>query len=153
MLVKRLECMGGLAVIAALFLGLGDSAVADLVEQGPKDSKPSGLLAGVARANITPAMGISQMNWGSATHIEADGLDPVGMYPTALVLTDGKQKLAMVEIDVVVLGAWTESSSARLPERASRQLTYGWERRTLMPVLRSLRARSRGSGSKSVSPH
>lgn len=104
-MVKRLECMGGLAVITALFLGLSGSAIADPVEQGPRDSKPSGLLAGVARANITPAMGISQMNWGSATHIEADGLDPVGMYATALVLTDGKQKFAMVDIDVGGVGS------------------------------------------------
>ena len=65
----------------------------------------------------------------------------MGMYATALVLTDGKQKFAMVDIDVGGVGSMDGSSSARLPERASRQLTYGWERRTLMPVLRSLRAR------------
>jgi len=73
---------------------------ADKVEQGPKDSPPSGLLAGVARTDITPPVGIAHMNWGSQTHIEAAGVDPAGMYATALVLSDGKQKFAMVDVDV-----------------------------------------------------
>ena len=46
---------------------------ADLVEQGPKDSRPSGLYAGVARADVTAPVGIPQMNWGSQTHITAEG--------------------------------------------------------------------------------
>jgi neutral ceramidase len=85
--------------MAAIWVGLGSFAAGDVVEQGAKDSLPSGLLAGVARADITPAVGIPHMNWGSATHIEADGVDPVGMYVTALVLSDGKQKFAMVDMD------------------------------------------------------
>ncbi|MBK5291789.1 MAG: neutral/alkaline non-lysosomal ceramidase N-terminal domain-containing protein [Acidobacteriia bacterium] len=72
---------------------------ADVVEQGPKDSKHSGLLAGVARADISPPVGIAQLNWGSQTHVEAVGIDPAGMYATALVLSDGKSKFAMVDID------------------------------------------------------
>ena len=76
-------------------------ALGDLVEQGPKDSRPSGLLAGVARADITPPVGIAHLNWGSQTHVEATGLDPVGMFATALVLSDGKQKFAMVDIDAL----------------------------------------------------
>jgi hypothetical protein len=87
------------AAALALFFVMTGAAVADLVEQGPRNAKPSGLLAGVARADINPPVGIPHMNWGSATHIEADGLDPVGMYVTALVLSDGKQKFAMVDID------------------------------------------------------
>jgi hypothetical protein len=73
---------------------------ADVVEQGPKDSAPSGLLAGVARADITPPVGIVHLNWGSQTHVEAAGADPIGMYATALVLSDGKQKFAMVDVDI-----------------------------------------------------
>ncbi len=85
------------ALVAALLPGsLGRS---DTVEQGPKDSKPSGLLAGVARADITPPVGIVQMNWGSQTHIESVGVDPAGMVATALVLSDGRHKFAMVDID------------------------------------------------------
>lgn len=74
---------------------------ADLVEQGPKDAAPSGLLAGVARADITPPVGIAHLNWGSQTHVEAVGVDPAGMLATALVLSDGKQKFAMVDIDAL----------------------------------------------------
>lgn len=71
----------------------------DTVEQGPKDSAPSGLLAGVARADITPPVGVAQMNWGSQTHVQAIGIDPAGMRATALVLSDGAQKFAMVDVD------------------------------------------------------
>ncbi len=85
----------------ALFLAGVSLLFADLVEQGPKDSPPSGLLAGVARAAITPPVGIAHLNWGSQTHVEAVGIDPIGMYATALVLSDGRQKFAMVDIDAL----------------------------------------------------
>ncbi|MGH9662577.1 MAG: neutral/alkaline non-lysosomal ceramidase N-terminal domain-containing protein, partial [Bryobacteraceae bacterium] len=65
------------------------------------DVPPSGLRAGVARANINPPAGIPHMNWGAQTHIEAAGLDPVGMKATALVVSDGKQKFAMVDVDAL----------------------------------------------------
>ena len=81
---------------------------ADVVEQGPKDSPPSGLLAGVARADITPPVGLAQLNWGSQTHVEAVGIDPTGMFATALVLSDGKQKFAMVDIDALFVPAAEE---------------------------------------------
>ena len=75
------------------------NSYADVVEQGPKDAKPSGLLAGVARAEINPPVGIAHLNWGSQTHVTAEGIDPVGMFVTALVLSDGKQKFAIVDVD------------------------------------------------------
>src|SRR5687768_11616468 len=78
---------------------LAVSIDADVVEHGPKDSKPSGLLAGVARAEINPPVGIAHLNWGSQTHVTAEGIDPAGMVATALVLSDGKQKFAIVDID------------------------------------------------------
>ena len=89
------------ALLAALVVALisGSLGRADTVEQGPKDAKHSGLLAGVARADITPPVGIAQMNWGSQTHIESAGVDPAGMVAMALVLSDGRQKFAMVDID------------------------------------------------------
>lgn len=74
-------------------------ASADVVEQGPADSAPSGLRAGVARVDITPPVGIAQMNWGSQTHVTAVGADPARMLATALVLESGGQKFAMVDID------------------------------------------------------
>jgi hypothetical protein len=78
---------------------LAASAPADVVEQGPKDSAPSGLRAGVARVDITPPVGIAQMNWGSQTHVTAVGADPARMLATALVLESGGEKFAMVDID------------------------------------------------------
>lgn len=83
------------AVLAALSF----SVAANEVEQGPKDSAASGLLAGVARADITPPVGIAQMNWGSQSHIVSIGNDPLGLCATALVLSDGQSKFAMVDID------------------------------------------------------
>ena len=49
------------AVVGVLFL-LPSPSRGDLVEHGPKDAAPSGLLAGVARAGMTPPVGIAQMN-------------------------------------------------------------------------------------------
>lgn len=83
----------------ALFVVFSISAGGDLVEQGPADSAPSGLLTGISRADITPPVGIAHMNWGSQTHIQAVGIDPTGMIATALVLSNGKQKFAMVDVD------------------------------------------------------
>lgn len=80
---------------------IGTVAWADRIEQGVKDAAPSGLLAGVARADITPPVGIAQLNWGSQTHVEATGVDPMGMTATALVISDGRQKFAMVAIDAL----------------------------------------------------
>ena len=91
--------LAALTVTLVAALVSGSLGRADTVEQGPKDAKPSGLLAGVARADITPPVGIAQMNWGSQTHIESAGVDPAGMVATALVLSDGRQKFAMVDID------------------------------------------------------
>jgi len=62
------------------------------------------LLAGVARVDITPPVGIPHMNWGAQTHVEAAGVDPVGMCATALVLSDGRQRFALVDIDTLSVG-------------------------------------------------
>ena len=91
--------MNRLCFTTMVVLILLGPAAADEVEQGPQDSPPSGLLAGVARADITPPAGIAQMNWGSQSHILSIGNDPLGLCATALVLSDGKTKFAMVDID------------------------------------------------------
>jgi len=62
---------------------------------------PSGLLAGVARADITPPSGIAQMNWGAQRHVAAAGIDAAGFIATALVVSDGRQKFAMVDVDAL----------------------------------------------------
>ncbi len=86
---------------AKLLFLLAAPLAAEVVEQGTKDSAPSGLLAGVARADISPPVGIAQMNWGSQTHIGGESIDPAGFFATALVVSDGKQKFAMVDIDFI----------------------------------------------------
>jgi neutral ceramidase len=73
----------------------------DDVEQGVRQAKPSGLLAGVARVRIDPPLGMAKLNWGSQTHVEAEGIDAPGFVATALVLSDGKQKFAMVDVDQI----------------------------------------------------
>lgn len=67
-------------LVAALALVLLPTAPADVVEQGVRDAKASGLSAGVAKVNIEPAIGIPHQNWGSATHIVAKDIDPAGMF-------------------------------------------------------------------------
>jgi hypothetical protein len=41
------------------------------------------------------------MNWGSATHLLAEGIAPPGLFATALILSDGNQRFAMVDIDIL----------------------------------------------------
>ena len=96
-------------------LGVAHQAMADEIEQGPKDCAPSGLMAGVARADITPPVGIAQMNWGSQSHILSAGNDPLGLCATALVLSDGSTRIAMVDIDRLFVNGLEPSI-----ERASR---------------------------------
>ncbi len=101
--------------IMAPFLAV-TAAFGQLTEHGPADASPSGLLAGAARADITPPVGIAQMNWGSQTHIEATSIDPAGMLVTALVLSDGTSRFAMVDVDrlsVTGLEDAIEASSIR----------------------------------------
>jgi neutral ceramidase len=83
----------------ATSLLLAGAVSAGVAEEGVKNAKPSGLLAGVSKVDIAPAIGIPHQNWGSATHIVAKGIDPEGMFVRALVLSDGKQKFALVDID------------------------------------------------------
>lgn len=75
--------------------------LADVKEDTVGKSAPSGLLAGVARTDISPQVGIPQMNWGAQTHVQAAGIDPAGMIATALVISDGTQKFALVDIDAL----------------------------------------------------
>lgn len=82
-----------------LALALVPALCAGIVEEGVKNSKPSGLSAGVAKVNVEPPIGIPHQNWGSATHIVAKSIDTAGMFVRALVLSDGRQKFALVDLD------------------------------------------------------
>jgi hypothetical protein len=97
-------------------LGAAMCARGDVVEQGPKDSRPSGLLAGVARTDITPPSIIAHLNWGSQTHVESAGTDPAGMTATAIVLSDGRQRFAIVDVDCLS----ASSLEAAIPKAAQK---------------------------------
>ena len=104
LMTKTMAQLLRVVLVIPVLLVLSHISFADLVEQGVKDSKPSGLLAGVAKININPAVGIPHQNWGSATHIVATGIDPVGLFMRALVLSDGKQKFVFVDVDTHIRG-------------------------------------------------
>ena len=65
------------------------------------DAPPSGLYAGVARADITPPVGIAHLNWGSQTHVAAAGIIRWACTQPPWRCR-GKQKFAMVDIDALV---------------------------------------------------
>ena len=110
---------------AYLYLLAAAIGLADVVEQGPKHSAPSGLMAGVARTDISPPVGIAQLNWGSQTHVEAAGIDPAGMVATALVVADRRMKFVFVDVDALFVRdaeRVVREASARtgIPERGIR---------------------------------
>lgn len=43
------------------------------------------------------------MNWGSAVHLKAEGIDAPGMRATALALSDGRQRFVMVDLDALTV--------------------------------------------------
>ncbi len=100
------------AMAGALALLLAQSVGADVVEQGVKNAKASGLEAGVAKVSIEPPIGIPHQNWGSATHVVANGQDPAGMFLRALVLSDGNQKFALIDVDAGG-AAWLAEATKR----------------------------------------
>jgi hypothetical protein len=56
------------------------------------------LLAGVARADITPPIGIAHANWGAQTHERAVGID-LPLTVTALALGDGEHTSLILDVD------------------------------------------------------
>jgi hypothetical protein len=57
------------------------------------------LRAGVARADITPPVGIAHGNWGAQTHERAAGVD-MPLTATALALSDGSETAVTVDLDL-----------------------------------------------------
>jgi neutral ceramidase len=79
---------------------------------------PKTLLAGVARADITPPLGIAHAGWGAQLHQRAAGVD-LPLWATALALSDGDETVVIVDIDLIYL--WdTEVPGAM---EATRRLT------------------------------
>ena len=62
------------------------------------------LQAGVARADITPPVGIAHANWGAQAHERAAGVD-LPLWATALALSDGVTTTVLVDMDISGLRA------------------------------------------------
>lgn len=57
---------------------------------------------GVGRVDITPPLTAPHASWGAQVHVLPDGVD-APLWVTAMVLSDGDQKVAWVDFDVVIL--------------------------------------------------
>ncbi len=68
------------------------------------------LLAGIARVDITPPVGIAHAGWGAQKHQVAIGVD-MPLYVTALVLQSGDLRVAIVDIDILILNADMDSAA------------------------------------------
>ena len=62
------------------------------------------LLAGTARIDITPPVGVAHAGWGAQRHQVAEAID-MPLYITALILAKGDLRVAIVDIDVLILTA------------------------------------------------
>lgn len=78
----------------------------------------STLLAGVAKADITPPVGIAHGGWGAQSHERAAGID-MPLTVTALALRSGEQTTAIVDIDT----CWLWGDHAQHALDAVAQLT------------------------------
>ena len=70
------------------------------------------LFAGVARADITPPVGIAHGNWGAAVHERAEGID-MPLRATALVFFQGGVHAAIVDLDLLKLSEDTVDAMRR----------------------------------------
>ena len=57
------------------------------------------LMAGVARSDSTPPIGIVHANWGAQTHQRARDID-LPLWTTALALSDGDQTIIIIDVDI-----------------------------------------------------
>jgi hypothetical protein len=76
------------------------------------------LYAGVARADITPPIGIAHANWGAQVHERAAGID-LPLWATALALRTGETTVVIVDLDI----AWLWDGSAVRVRKAVSELT------------------------------
>lgn len=69
-------------------------------------------VAGVARSDITPPVGIAHATWGAQTHERAAGVD-LPILTTALAFGDGETTAVIVDLEVVVLRGEEEVAAIR----------------------------------------
>lgn len=76
------------------------------------------LLAGVGRVDITPPVGIAHAAWGAQEHEVADAVD-MPLYITALVLQQGDLRVAIVDIDILIMNAAMDAEARHAVVRAT----------------------------------
>ena len=62
------------------------------------------LMAGAARIDISPPVGVAHAGWGAQRHQVAEAID-MPLVVTALILAKGDLRVAMVDVDVLILTA------------------------------------------------
>ena len=60
--------------------------------------------AGAGRVTITPPLTVPHAGWGAQTHVFADGIE-TDLWGTVLVLDDGREVAALVDLDLVIVTA------------------------------------------------
>lgn len=77
----------------------------------------SQLLAGVARCDITPPIGIAHGNWSAQVHERAEGID-LPLSCTALAASDGTEEIILAEWELLYPpeGDWLRQIRARVTE-------------------------------------
>lgn len=60
----------------------------------------SQLMAGVARSDSTPPIGIVHANWGAQIHQRARDID-LPLWTTALALSDGDETVLIIDVDII----------------------------------------------------
>jgi len=64
---------------------------------------------GVGRQTITPPLNVPHAGWGAQTHVFAEGIE-TDLWATVLVADDGRERAAIVDLDLVIIT--TEESQA-----------------------------------------
>src|SRR5437867_3325940 len=78
---------------------------------------PSQLIAGVARCDITPPIGIAHGNWSAQIHERAEGVH-LPLYCTVLAASDGAEEILLAEWELLYPpdGEWLQQIRARVTE-------------------------------------
>jgi neutral ceramidase len=63
---------------------------------------PRTFRAGIGRATITPPLTVPHAGWGAQTHVFPDGIE-TDLWATVLLLDDGTERAALVDLDLVVI--------------------------------------------------
>jgi hypothetical protein len=72
----------------------------------------SPLRAGVTRTDITPPVGIAHAGWGAQTHQRSEGAD-MPLYITALALERDGLRVAIVDVDILILSAEMDAAARK----------------------------------------